>query len=74
MALGASAGQILRSVAGEGLRLTAIGGVAGIAGAALVTSSLRDLLYEVTPFDATTVIGVSVLVALVALAAALSPA
>jgi hypothetical protein len=74
MALGAPAGQILRSVAAEGLWLTAIGGALGIVGAAAVSSSLRDLLYGVTPFDGLTLAGVSGLVAMVAIAAALSPA
>jgi predicted permease len=74
LALGASAGRIVRSVAGEGLRLTALGAAAGFAGAAAVSSWLGDLLYEVTPFDGTTVLGVCVLVGAVAVVAALYPA
>jgi predicted permease len=74
MALGASAGQILRSVAREGLWMSAIGGVVGIVAAAAVSSSLRELLYEVTPFDATTLAAVGMLVGLVSLLAALYPA
>jgi putative ABC transport system permease protein len=74
MALGASAGRILRSVAGEGLWLSAIGGLAGLAGAVLLSSGLRELLYEVAPIDVTTLMAVSALVALVALVAAIHPA
>lgn len=74
MALGASAGQILTSVAREGLVLSAIGAAIGIAGAAFVSSSLQELLYQVTPFDGVTLAGVSALVGVVALVAALHPA
>jgi putative ABC transport system permease protein len=74
MALGASAGRILRSVAGEGLWLSALGGVVGIAGAAALASGLRDLLYDVAPFDVTTLVGVTALVAVASLLAAVHPA
>jgi ABC-type antimicrobial peptide transport system permease subunit len=40
----------------------------------MVTSSLRELLYEVARFDATTVFGATILVGLVAIVAAMSPA
>ncbi len=74
MALGASAAQVLRTVAGEGLWLAAAGGVAGFAGAALLSSGLRGLLYEVAPFDSATLVATAVLVAVVALIAAAHPA
>lgn len=74
MALGASAVHVLHMVAREGIVLTAIGGVLGLAGAAAITGALRGLLYEVTPLDAPTLVGVTVLVATVAIAAAGQPA
>ena len=38
-------------VVGEGLTLAAIGLVVGVAGAFLLTRTLRTLLYEVSPTD-----------------------
>jgi FtsX-like permease family len=54
MALGASAARILRSVATEGLLLTAVGGALGLIGALAMSAVLRDLLYGVAPNDGTT--------------------
>jgi predicted permease len=74
MALGASAGRVLRSVAREGLVLAAVGASLGFAGAAATTGLLQGMLYHVTPLDGVTLITVMVLVSLTALAAALLPA
>jgi ABC-type antimicrobial peptide transport system permease subunit len=74
MALGASAPQILGSVAREGVMLSALGAAAGLAGAAVVSTWLRDLLDEVGPFDGATLIGVTGLVAIVAVVSAISTA
>jgi len=74
MAIGASPWQVLRSVAGEGLLLAAVGGVLGFAGAVATTGILRGLLYDVAPFDATTLVAAALLMTLTALAAATQPA
>ena len=74
MALGASAARILRSVASEGLLLTAIGGALGLIGALAASAVLRDLLYGVAPNDTTTLMSVTALVAVVAVVAASRPA
>jgi hypothetical protein len=74
MALGASAARILRSVASEGLLLTAVGGALGLIGALAVSAVLRDLLYGVAPNDGTTLVAVTAVVAFVALIAASHPA
>lgn len=74
MALGASAARILRSVASEGLVLTAIGGGLGMIGALAASAVLRDLLYGVAPNDMATLLGVTALVGLVAMVAASRPA
>jgi putative ABC transport system permease protein len=71
---GATAARILRSVASEGLLLTAIGGALGLVGALGASAVLRDLLYGVAPDDTTTLMSVTVLVAVVALIAASRPA
>jgi putative ABC transport system permease protein len=74
MALGASTPQVLRSVVGEGCVLTGIGAAVGLAGGIMASALLRDLLYEVTPFDVPTLLSVTGVVALVALAATIQPA
>ena len=66
MALGVSAARTLRSVASEGLLLTAVGRVLGRIGALAVSAVLRDLLHEVAPNDVATLVSVVTAVALVA--------
>ena len=74
MALGATRMDILRLIAGEGMRLIALGGVLGL-GAALATARLlKSLLYNVGPHDPAIYATVALLLALVALAATLIPA
>ena len=78
IALGASTRQVLRRVLGEGLMLTGVGITAGFAGAlttsALLQALLQDLLYDVTPFDIPTLLAVTGVVAVIALAAIAHPA
>lgn len=74
MALGASAGQLVRTVIGEGAALAVLGAAIGFAGALTATTLLRGLLYEVTPFDVPTLLLVCLLVTLVAVVAAARPA
>ncbi|HWZ32850.1 MAG TPA: ABC transporter permease [Bryobacteraceae bacterium] len=83
MALGATARDVLRSVILQGLRPVFIGSVFGLAGAVAITSLLRatlifasspDFLYGVRMFDPVTFLGLSALLALVALLASAIPA
>jgi putative ABC transport system permease protein len=74
MALGASRADILRLIAGEGVRLIAIGAVLGLGAAFAATQLLRSLLFNVGAHDALSYVGVVVLLAVVALAATLIPA
>jgi predicted permease len=74
MALGATRLDILRLIAGEGLRLIVLGGALGL-GAALGTARLlKSLLYNVGPHDPLLYAAAALLLALVALAATLIPA
>jgi putative ABC transport system permease protein len=73
-ALGADTAGVLRLVLTQAMGLTAAGIVAGIAGAFAVTRLLETLLFHVTPTDAATFIGVSVVLSGVALLASYLPA
>jgi len=74
MALGATAGNVLSSVLGLGLRLALIGVVVGGACALAATRFLQSLLFGVSAADPETFFAVSVLMFAVALMAALAPA
>jgi len=74
IALGARSGDMLRLVLGQGLRVTAIGIVFGVAGALVLTRFLRSLLYEVQPTDPPTFIGALLLLVAVSVAASYLPA
>jgi putative ABC transport system permease protein len=74
MALGASAAAIAAMVAREGVLLAGLGAALGMTVALAVAGSLRSLLYDVAPIDATTVVSVASLMAAVAVAAASLPA
>jgi predicted permease len=58
MALGARRREILVSVIGRAVRLTAAGAIAGCVAAALATRWLESLLYEISPTDAAVFAGV----------------
>ena len=74
MALGAQTGDVLKLVVGQGMTLTLIGIAIGLAGALAATRVLSSLLYGVSATDPLTFIGVSLLLAFVALVACLIPA
>ena len=74
MALGASRGDILRLIAGEGARLIVLGGAVGIGAAIGATQLLKSLLFQVDPHDPISFVVVVVVLGLVALAATLVPA
>jgi putative ABC transport system permease protein len=74
MALGAQPSDVLRVVMGEGM-LNALAGVAiGILGALALTRFLSSMLFGVKPTDPLTFVGVSVILAAVALLACYVPA
>jgi putative ABC transport system permease protein len=58
----------------EGMKITAAGIVAGLAGAAMLTRFLASLLFAVDPRDALTFVNAAALLAVVALAACAIPA
>jgi ABC-type antimicrobial peptide transport system permease subunit len=74
MALGARAGDVLRLVLGQGLRLTLIGVGVGLAAAYGLTRLMVSLLFGVTPTDLLTFAGVSGVLIAVGLLASYLPA
>ncbi|MGB8659471.1 MAG: FtsX-like permease family protein, partial [Candidatus Acidiferrum sp.] len=74
MALGARRGDVVRLILGQGLRVTAIGIICGLAGALGLTRFLQSLLYEVQPTDPPTFAGVLLLLVIVSVAASYLPA
>ena len=74
VALGAATGQVLGRVVRQGFVLAAVGLAIGAAGSLAVTHLLGSMLFEVKPGDPVTLIGVSLLLMLVALAACYVPA
>ena len=74
MALGASRGDVLRLVVMQGLRLTAMGVIFGLAVSFAITRLVVSLLYSVSPTDLVTFTVVPVLLAGAALLASYLPA
>ena len=73
IALGAARGDVLRLVLGQGMWTTAVGVSIGIAGSFALTRTTRSLLFGVSPTDAVTLAGVSLLLAGVSLLACWIP-
>jgi putative ABC transport system permease protein len=73
-ALGAGHRNVLWMVVGQGLRVTLIGVVCGVAGAYAGTRLLQSLLFEVSATDPVTFVGVPAALVLAAVAASLVPA
>jgi putative ABC transport system permease protein len=74
MALGATRGNVLGMVLGQGMRLTVAGLVAGLAAAFVLTRLLQSQLFNVKPSDPMTIASVAAVIAAVALAACYIPA
>jgi putative ABC transport system permease protein len=74
MALGASAGSVLRLVVSRGMILVAVGSVVGIAGALGATRLVEEMLFQVGATDPATFAIVTALLVLVALGACILPA
>jgi len=74
MALGASRTDVLRLVVVQGLRLTLMGVVFGLAASFAVTRLVTSLLYSVSPTDVVTFTVVPLVLAGAALAASYLPA
>jgi predicted lysophospholipase L1 biosynthesis ABC-type transport system permease subunit len=74
MAMGAERGTVMRMVLAQGLRTTAIGMGLGLVASLGTMRLLSSMLYGVSPSDPISLLGSSVLVILVAIAASYIPA
>jgi putative ABC transport system permease protein len=70
VALGASRYQVFRAIVGDVLLLAAVGIAAGVAGGAMLTRYLRQMLFELTPLDPAVFIAMPVVLASAVLGAA----
>lgn len=73
-ALGAQGPDVLRVTFGQGARILVLGLGFGIAGSLSLTRAMKSLLFEIHPGDPLTLCAVSVILALVTLAACCLPA
>jgi len=73
MALGAQRRQVVTLILGSGLKLVALGLVAGLAAAAGTARLIQSLLFSVEPFDPLIYAGVTVLFAIIAAIACVLP-
>ena len=74
IALGARGADVLRLVVGEGMTPIAVGIVAGLAAAVLMTRALQTLLFGITPLDVVSLALAPAVLGLVALLACYLPA
>ncbi|MGA8143633.1 MAG: ABC transporter permease [Candidatus Acidiferrales bacterium] len=74
IAMGAQVGDVLRMILAEGMRPTLIGVALGLAGALALSRVVSSLIYGVSQSDPLTFIGVSAMLATIALVASLIPA
>jgi putative ABC transport system permease protein len=74
IAMGASAGDVLGLVVGQGLRLALIGVMAGAVGALAVTRLIRGLLFGISSFDPLTFIAMALMLIAVTVLACVIPA
>jgi predicted permease len=74
IALGASRASVLRLIMSQGMRPVLIGLVLGLVGARALSRLMSSLLFEVTPADTTTYVGVAAVLAFAAAVSCYVPA
>ena len=74
IALGASAASVMRLILGSAARVVAVGGVIGLAAAAVLVRTISTFLFGVEPLDPLTFGSVSLLLAMTAAIATAAPA
>jgi ABC-type antimicrobial peptide transport system permease subunit len=74
IALGATSGQVIGVILGQGMRTIVIGVVAGLVGALLLTRSVSAMLFGITPTDPVSFAAVVLLLAVIGTLACYLPA
>jgi predicted permease len=74
MALGAQRGDVITLVLRQSIHVIGLGLLIGLAGSFALTRLLSSQLYETSPYDPLTMISITIILALVALAACIIPA
>jgi putative ABC transport system permease protein len=74
MAIGAKPAEIVRMILSQGMGLALVGVGIGLAGAFTLTNAVKSFLFQVTPNDPTTFVGVAAVLAISALGACYVPA
>ncbi len=74
IALGADRSRVQRLVVGEGIALVSIGAMIGLGGALFATRALQSLLFDLTPSDPMTYLGIIALLGAAAVTASWIPA
>ncbi len=74
VALGAQARDVLKLVVGQGMKLTILGVLFGLAASFALTRLMTDLLFGISPSDPLTFAGIALLLSLIALLACYLPA
>jgi putative ABC transport system permease protein len=74
MAIGARPAEIVRMILNQGMGLVLVGVGVGLAGASALTNAVKSFLFQVTPNDPATFVGVAAVLAVSALAACYIPA
>lgn len=73
VALGATTEDVRRLVLGEALRLSGVGAIVGLAGAAAATRLVRGMLFEVDPLDPSALLGAALLLMVTSVLASVVP-
>jgi predicted permease len=74
MTLGAQRGSVLRLVIGDGMKLALAGVVLGLIASVVLTRTMKNLLFGVSPTDPVTFVSIALLLAIIALLACWVPA
>jgi ABC-type antimicrobial peptide transport system permease subunit len=74
MAVGASAGDLIRLILAGGLKMVTVGAAVGLLASAALSKAIATLLFGLQPNDTVTICGVAALIFTVAIAATYVPA
>lgn len=74
MALGAEAGDVVKGIVGDGMKLVVTGVLIGLAGAVALAQVIKSLLFEITVTDPVALSAATIVLVFIALLACWIPA